>query len=201
MERRVLLAIFLSSWSCTPGRRCSSSRVPKPGAPGDAAGRGNGRSARGRRPRRCAPPAPARRRRPPQRLKRRRLPRSSATRRSATSASRRADVDRGVHEPRRAAQELAAEALPRSAGRAAGARPNDLARRSRCRSRCGRRTTHVDATLERRVCTPSPARRTAPDRRRRPICDSSTATPPACTRSRSSISTRRRYVDRVYARR
>ena len=188
------------SWCCTSGRRSSSSRSPSQRRDaasdrghGDAARRADGTPAPRRRraraeaatPAQPAPPAAAP---------------LVARQRGARHPRRDPRRHRRVHESRRAAQELAAEALPRSAEAAAGARRERAQRRSRCRSRCARTNDAVTATAERRALRggrrPGSGGRS---RRRRSICDSSIATAPACTRSRSSTSSPRRTSSRSSA--
>ena len=192
MERRVLLAIFLSFLVLYVWQALFVKPVPKPAA---GAGGADDRAAGARRRHAAdaaadAAPAPATRRadavgRRARRARRRRHRRARRPRRDARR-------HRGVHQPRRAAEELAAEALPRSAEAAAGARRQRSRRRSRCRSRCGAGRRRVDRDAERALYAVSGAPADGADRRRRSICASNTATAPASTRSRNSTSSRRR---------
>ena len=180
MERRVLLAIFLSFlvlyvWQAlfVPPSAEPAPPAPAPSCAATAAG-----SARRTRPAAAAGPAPPMK---PAPLRRRR--RSSARRRERDVRVETARRRRRVHESRRPAQELAAEALSRSTqGSRRSSSRTISAMRSRCRSRCACRTTQRRGTLNDALytVTGAPARRGRS--RRRPICGSSTATAPACMR-------------------
>ena len=147
MERRVLLAIFLCFLSLYLWQAVMVKPVPKP-APRRHRDVRRLRAGRAQPPRRSARGEAGCRR-----FESGAAGRGAARRRRerARDSRRHARCDRGVHQPRRAPQELAPEALSRSPDAAAGAGGERSRRRSRSRSRSASRTTANEHGSEQRA--------------------------------------------------